>query len=140
MYLGFLDVKIKRSDVLSAWSGIRPLITDPGVRGTSSLVRSHSIDVSPSKLLTITGGKWTTYRNMAYETIEQAIQEFQLNPTKKSDTKNILLVGSHGYTKTLYLKLIQQYGFDTEASTKWIVIDSTNMDGWVCIGCPAFSG
>jgi glycerol-3-phosphate dehydrogenase len=51
--------------VLASWSGIRPLVKDPtklGKSGTQGLARNHVITVSESKLLTIAGGKWTTYR------------------------------------------------------------------------------
>lgn len=54
------DVKVRRGDVLSAWSGIRPLVKDPNAKNTESLVRNHMINVSPAGLLTIAGGKWTT--------------------------------------------------------------------------------
>jgi len=56
------DIEVRREDVLSAWSGIRPLVRDPGAKNTESLVRNHMINISPSGLLTIAGGKWTTYR------------------------------------------------------------------------------
>ena len=56
------DVTVRRGDVLSAWSGIRPLVKDPNKEDTQSLVRNHIIHVSPSGLVTIAGGKWTTYR------------------------------------------------------------------------------
>lgn len=54
------DVKVRRGDVLSAWSGIRPLVKDPDAKDTQSLVRNHMINVSQGGLLTIAGGKWTT--------------------------------------------------------------------------------
>ena len=58
------DVTVRRGDVLSAWAGIRPLVKDPNKEDTQSLVRNHVIHVSPSGLVTIAGGKWTTYRSM----------------------------------------------------------------------------
>lgn len=61
------DIKVRRGDVQAAWSGIRPLVRDPAAKNTESLVRSHMIHVSESGLLTIAGGKWTTYRAMAEE-------------------------------------------------------------------------
>ena len=54
------DVKVRRGDVLSAWSGIRPLVRDPDAKDTQSLVRNHMINISEAGLLTIAGGKWTT--------------------------------------------------------------------------------
>ena len=60
------DVTVRRGDVLSAWAGIRPLVKDPNKEDTQSLVRNHVIHVSPSGLVTIAGGKWTTYRSMVW--------------------------------------------------------------------------
>lgn len=71
-----VDVKISRSDVLAAWSGIRPLVKDPNAKDTQELVRSHMINVSPSDMITVAGGKWTTYRAMAKETLDIAIKTF----------------------------------------------------------------
>ena len=57
------DVIVRRADVQSAWTGIRPLVKDPNAKDTQSLVRNHVIHVSDkSGLITIAGGKWTTYR------------------------------------------------------------------------------
>lgn len=67
---------MRREDVLAAWSGIRPLVRDPSAKSTAALVRNHMVHVSPTGLLTIAGGKWTTYRAMAKDAIDQAIQEF----------------------------------------------------------------
>lgn len=74
----YLDpiIKVRKSDVLAAWSGIRPLIRNPASTNTEELVRNHIVMVSPSNLVTIAGGKWTTYRQMAEETIDEAIKIF----------------------------------------------------------------
>lgn len=71
MYFALL---VRRGDVLSAWSGIRPLVSDPNKEDTQSLARNHIVHVSTSGLVTIAGGKWTTYRAMASETIDAAIK------------------------------------------------------------------
>ena len=57
-----------RADVLSVFAGIRPLVRRGDGRITAALSRDHTIHIDPSGLLTITGGKWTTYRNMAEDT------------------------------------------------------------------------
>lgn len=67
------DVEVRRGDVLSAWSGIRPLVSDPNKPNTQSLARNHIVHVSPTNLVTIAGGKWTTYRAMAQEAVDAAI-------------------------------------------------------------------
>ncbi|KAF9370911.1 mitochondrial glycerol-3-phosphate dehydrogenase [Mortierella sp. AD011] len=108
------DVKVRRGDVLAAWSGIRPLVRDPAAKSTEGLVRNHMINVSGSGLLTIAGGKWTTYRAMAAETIDEAIKEFNLKPNRECSTDRVKLIGSHGYSKTMFIRLIQQFGLETE--------------------------
>jgi glycerol-3-phosphate dehydrogenase len=63
------------SDVLSVYAGLRPLVRAPNESGesTAALSRDHVIVVSKSGLLTITGGKWTTYRRMAQDGVDQAM-------------------------------------------------------------------
>ncbi|CAL5439255.1 unnamed protein product [Camellia sinensis] len=58
----YLNVKVWRVDVFSAWSGIRPLATDPRAKNTESISRDHVVCEDYPGLVTITGGKWTTYR------------------------------------------------------------------------------
>jgi glycerol-3-phosphate dehydrogenase len=59
------------ADVLSTWAGLRPLVAGEAA-GTASLSRDHTLMISASGLVTITGGKWTTYRKMGEDTIDQA--------------------------------------------------------------------
>lgn len=108
------DIRVRRGDVLSAWSGLRPLVKDPGAKDTQSLVRNHMINVSKSGLLTIAGGKWTTYRSMAEETVDRAILEYGLQNRVKREciTTNLQLIGSHGWNKMMFIKLIQQFGLE----------------------------
>ena len=51
---------VRRGDVLAAWSGIRPLVFDPNKADTQSVARNHVIEVSGSKLITISGGMYAT--------------------------------------------------------------------------------
>lgn len=62
----------RASDVRSVFAGVRPLIRRGETRITAALARDHTIDVEPSGLITTTGGKWTTYRHMAEETVDRA--------------------------------------------------------------------
>ena len=111
------DIKVRRGDVLSAWSGLRPLVKDPGAKNTESLVRNHMINVSKSGLLTIAGGKWTTYRAMAEETVDRALDEYGLRDKAQRGcvTEKIQLVGSAGWTKMMFIKLIQQFGLEVRS-------------------------
>lgn len=103
------DIKVRRGDVLSAWSGLRPLVRNPEAASTEGLVRNHMIHVSDSGLLTIAGGKWTTYRAMAEETIDTAIKSFGLSGKVKNGciTDTLRLVGSDGWSRNMFIGLIQ---------------------------------
>uniref|UniRef100_A0A1Y1KCE6 glycerol-3-phosphate dehydrogenase n=1 Tax=Photinus pyralis TaxID=7054 RepID=A0A1Y1KCE6_PHOPY len=110
------DVEVRRGDVMSAWSGIRPLVSDPNKGDTQSLARNHIVHVSESNLVTIAGGKWTTYRSMAEETIDAAVKACNLQPTSKSQTDGLLIEGAHGWTPTMYIRLVQDFGLDCEVA------------------------
>ncbi len=62
----------KREDVLSAFAGLRPLVKPGGGKNTAAISRDHTILISESGLITITGGKWTTYRRMAQDVVDKA--------------------------------------------------------------------
>jgi glycerol-3-phosphate dehydrogenase len=80
-----------RNDVLSVFAGLRPLASDPAdPHSTKEISRRHKIIVSRSGLITITGGKWTTYRRMASETLDRAIRE-KLLQKRNCITETLLL-------------------------------------------------
>ncbi|OAF66618.1 hypothetical protein A3Q56_05599 [Intoshia linei] len=111
------DISVRRSDVLSSWCGIRPLVIDPKAKNTESLARNHVINVSDNNLVTISGGKWTTYRQMAQETVDTAIKVGNLLPTNDCLTKGLLLDGSKGWSPLIpKMSLIQDLGIDPKVS------------------------
>ncbi|XP_011881595.1 PREDICTED: glycerol-3-phosphate dehydrogenase, mitochondrial isoform X1 [Vollenhovia emeryi] len=110
------DVEVRRGDVLSAWSGIRPLVSDPNKPNTQSLARNHIVHVSPTNLVTIAGGKWTTYRAMAQETIDAAIEACELQPERSCQTDGFLLEGAQGWSPTMYIRLVQDFGLECEVA------------------------
>ncbi|KAI5705537.1 hypothetical protein M8J76_006340 [Diaphorina citri] len=113
------DVEVRRGDVLSAWSGIRPLVSDPNKAGdTQSIARNHIVHVSPSNLVTIAGGKWTTYRAMASESIDALIEAVpELKPKYRDcQTDGLLIEGAHGWTPTMYIRLVQDFGLECETA------------------------
>jgi len=79
------------TEILSVWSGLRPLVKKGGIK-TSKLSRDHTILVSESGVVTVTGGKWTTYRRMGQDTIDHACQVASL-PKRKSRTLEMKLHG-----------------------------------------------
>jgi glycerol-3-phosphate dehydrogenase len=68
-----------REDVRSVFVGIRPLVKSGGDEATAALSREHTLNVSKSGLVTIAGGKWTTYRKMAEDTVDCAVVVGQLS-------------------------------------------------------------
>jgi glycerol-3-phosphate dehydrogenase len=83
-----------RDDVLSVFVGIRPLVRRKDARSTAALSRDHTIQVDGSGLLTITGGKWTTYRNMAEDAVNQAAVSARL-PDRPCVTRTLAVHGAH---------------------------------------------
>jgi len=108
----YLQEPPTRRDILSVFTGIRPLVKgDPSAR-TASLSRDHVIRISESGLVTITGGKWTTVRKMAEDCVDQVIAKTHF-AAPKSQTANLRLqtrVESPGDQESLHesYRLTQQ--------------------------------
>lgn len=79
-----------RGDILSVTAGLRPLVKLPGAKSTAALPRDHLVLVSPGGLVTITGGKWTTYRKMAADAVDKALEVAGLS-RKPCATENLAL-------------------------------------------------
>jgi glycerol-3-phosphate dehydrogenase len=136
-YIDPNDIVVRRGDVLASWSGIRPLVKDPHAKNTESLVRSHLTQVSPSGLITIAGGKWTTYRQMAEDTVDAAVQHFNLK-AGKCRTKQLKLIGAEGWRPTLHLPLIQMYGVETDVAKH--LVESYGNRAWTVASLSAMTG
>lgn len=78
----YLTKKPTRNDILSVFAGIRPLVSSGKKLKTSSISRGHDLFVEDSGLITITGGKWTTYRRMAEDAVDKAIEIAGLDPRR----------------------------------------------------------
>lgn len=106
---------------------------DPKAKNTESLVRNHLVTVSDSGLLTCAGGKWTTYRQMAEDAVDEAVRVFHLTPgalpaasaaTPDLDatrpgacqTHHVRLIGAHGYTPALPRQLADTFGLDADVA------------------------
>lgn len=93
----YLSRPLQRSDILSVWVGLRPLVAGhSGQQGTKSLSREHVIVTDPNGLVTVTGGKWTTYRAMAEEVLDRCFAAGVLPARKGGATQSHALVGSPG--------------------------------------------
>jgi glycerol-3-phosphate dehydrogenase len=118
----YLQKKPSRSDILSVFAGIRPLVKSGNGGNTAALSRDHTIHIDKSGLLSITGGKWTTYRNMAQGCVDQAATLGNL-PDKPCLTRNLNIHGYHRDAATF--GSLSFYGSDALAIRKLIADDST---------------
>ena len=111
------------NDVLSVFAGLRPLVSKGGDKNTSSISRDHTLMIDPSGLVTITGGKWTTYRKMAEDTIDEASIVAGLD-TRPSISENLRI---HGWLKnSSAAEPYPDYGSDAPALKKI----AAEQDGW----------
>ncbi|MBV6273147.1 glycerol-3-phosphate dehydrogenase/oxidase [Alcaligenaceae bacterium CGII-47] len=113
----------QRSDIRSIWVGLRPLVRPPEDEGgnTKAISREHTVLVSPSGLVTVTGGKWTTYRAMAEDVLNQCVASALLEPLPRCRTVDFKLVGAPEEGATVRASLtrpsdIQTYG----AEAPWV--------------------
>jgi glycerol-3-phosphate dehydrogenase len=105
----YLSKKPKRKDVLSIFAGLRPLAAPKEKnQETKEISRSHKLIISKSGLITMIGGKWTTYRKMGEDIVDKAILLGGLD-TKECVTKNMPI---HGYVKNRKMGHLYVYGSD----------------------------
>ncbi|WP_420456445.1 FAD-dependent oxidoreductase [Rubrivirga sp.] len=101
------------ADVRSTFAGLRPLVADPDAEGgTAALSRDHTLHIADSGLVTITGGKWTTYRKMAEDTIDQAALLAGLDD-RPSVTADLQIHGAHANAEVF--GDLRAYGSDAPA-------------------------
>lgn len=108
----YFDVPVERSDVRATWSGLRPLVRDPDASDTAGLSRDHVINISDSELLTIAGGKWTTYRKMALDAVDQARKLGSLGGNPETSTDSLVLIGGRNYEPQNAGALQETYALD----------------------------
>jgi len=96
---GVRDEQLTESDVIGTWAGLRPLLRNGRSTRTADLSRRHSVRTAPSGVVTVTGGKLTTYRRMAADAVDAA-GEVIGDRTRTSRTKHLRLVGGEGFSPT----------------------------------------
>lgn len=89
----YLNISPQRSDVRSAFAGLRPLVSPSGSKSTARISRDHYLETSDTGLITMTGGKWTTYRLMAIDAVDAAIRAAGL-PHREPQTADLRLIGA----------------------------------------------
>jgi len=107
-----------RRDVRAVFAGIRPLVRGVAEGDTAALSREHTIAVSESGLVTIAGGKWTTYRKMAEDTVDVAAELAQL-PERPCPTKELRI---HGHVAERPARFAE-YGSDAAELESWVAAE-----------------
>jgi len=143
----YLTAPVGREQVVSAFAGVRPLLSTGNSGGTRGLSRDYEVEFDDrSGLISIMGGKWTTYRAMAEDTVD-AVQEFLGHLVTPCATGEYLLSGARGWEPEFWRTLVREYGvtqptaqhlaqkFGTNATR---VLDLTKMDS--DLGLPLFAG
>jgi len=100
----FPEACLARRDVIATWAGLRPLVADEDAASESSVSREHQIIVDASGLITVAGGKLTTYRRMGAEVVDKVLEAYRsrgmaLPAIDGSKTSNIPLIGAKGWPR-----------------------------------------
>lgn len=111
----YFDVEVGAGDVKAAWSGIRPLVFDPKAKDTAQLARDHVIIDDPSGLITVAGGKWTTYRLMAEQTVDRAVARAGL-AAAPCRTHALRLLGGEAYSPHGHESLVRSHGLPDDVA------------------------
>jgi glycerol-3-phosphate dehydrogenase len=108
---GASTTKITEADILGTWAGLRPLVAAAKSERTADLSRRHSVHTSPGGVVTVTGGKLTTYRRMAADAVDEVVGV--LGHGGHSRTKRIALQGADGWdAPDIPQNLRERYGAD----------------------------
>jgi glycerol-3-phosphate dehydrogenase len=105
----FSSEPLAKGDILGTWAGLRPLVKSAGSARTADLSRRHAIGVSPSGVVSVTGGKLTTYRKMAADTVDHVV-ELVGRGARRSPTKRLRLRGADSFDAVADEHLASRYG------------------------------
>jgi len=112
----YLQTPLRREQAVSGLAGLRPLVAAHGETRTSKLIRDHEVELdSASGLISILGGKWTTHRLMAEDTID-AVQREMGNEVRASLTRQQPLAGAEGYDQNFASKLEREYALPADVA------------------------
>ena len=115
----YFDMKLTLDDIDSSWCGIRPLLKPKKNKDSQNIVREHQILESASGLVSIVGGKWTTYRKMSEELVNYCILNKKLEDKGPSKTKKLKLYGSKIDVK-ITRKLLDSYNISSNTKKSLI--------------------
>src|SRR5262249_5027761 len=116
----YLKSPLRPDQIVSGFAGLRPLVASGNAADTKKLIRDHEVEVDRvSGLISILGGKWTTYRAMAEDTIDH-VQGGLGSPHSEAKTLNYKLFGSEGYSSDCWNRLAEQYGLSEPTARTWV--------------------
>jgi glycerol-3-phosphate dehydrogenase len=112
----YLQTPLRREQVVSGLAGLRPLVAAPGATRTSKLIRDHEVELdSTTGLISILGGKWTTHRLMAQDTLDAVQRELGMT-VSASLTRQQPLAGAEGYDTNFASKLEKEYALPADVA------------------------
>ncbi len=111
----YLSPDITETDIKARWSGLRPLAYDPKAKNSAELARDHVLIEAPSGLITITGGKWTTYRLMAEQTVDHAVRQAKLS-AQPCRTGTLRLFGGEAFDPKGAATLMRDFGLEEDVA------------------------
>jgi len=125
-----VSTDITADDVTGTWAGLRPLVRDAGSSRTADLSRRHRVQRSPSGVVTITGGKLTTYREMAADTIDEVLESVlgPARPDHGGSAQILERVQRHSRTKRLRLRGAEGYDEIVDAASTYAVADRPTVE------------
>ena len=105
----YLNTNFSSADVQAAFAGVRPIVSSKDAVNTKKLVRDHEVETDEqSGLISILGGKWTTYRAMAEDGINR-VERALGRPASAASTRDLPLVGANGFSPKYWCELLSQY-------------------------------
>ena len=133
----FVTSPLTEADVVGTWAGLRPLVKNEGKARTADLSRRHKVLVSDSGMVTITGGKLTTYRKMAQDTVDEVGNQLH-RKLKRSRTAGLKVRGADGLERLradgatklgldadTFTHLVSRYGTDVRTLAAMVSTDPT---------------
>jgi glycerol-3-phosphate dehydrogenase len=125
-----VSTNITVDDVTGTWAGLRPLVRDAGSSRTADLSRRHRVQRSDSGVITITGGKLTTYREMAADTIDEVLESVlgPARPDSSGSAQILERVQRHSRTKRLRLRGAEGYDEIMKAASTQAVADRATVE------------
>jgi glycerol-3-phosphate dehydrogenase len=112
----YLVRPLSKNQIVSGFAGMRPLVASGNSRRTKDLIRDHEVEVeSSSGLISVLGGKWTTYRAMAEDAIDTVMRRLAM-PAVACITSNYRLAGFEGWHPNFWEELVREYGVSKETA------------------------